>query len=210
MRSRDFFVSAGSQVKFTRCVLAAIISVLCVANAKASTVTYTESATVNGSLNGFSFASKLITETGTGDTTNISGSPFITNPLSTVTFSVAGVGSGAFTDAFEVINNQTTTIAGFEDFASSDLLDIMNPAFASYDLSTSTGPITGPGSVNPGIFFPTNAGLLNLTGLTTNVTFTANVSGVSAVPIPPALPLFASGLAGLGLLGWRRKKAAAG
>ena len=31
-----------------------------------------------------------------------------------------------------------------------------------------------------------------------------------ATPLPAALPLFASGLAGLGLLGWRRKKAAAG
>ena len=35
------------------------------------------------------------------------------------------------------------------------------------------------------------------------------VSGVSAVPLPAALPLFATGLAGLGLLGWRRKKKAA-
>jgi hypothetical protein len=32
--------------------------------------------------------------------------------------------------------------------------------------------------------------------------------GVSDVPLPAALPLFASGLVGLGLLGWRRKKAA--
>ena len=31
---------------------------------------------------------------------------------------------------------------------------------------------------------------------------------VSEVPLPAALPLFASGLAGLGLLGWRRKKKA--
>jgi hypothetical protein len=29
---------------------------------------------------------------------------------------------------------------------------------------------------------------------------------LSAVPLPGALPLFATGLAGLGLLGWRKKK----
>ena len=34
-------------------------------------------------------------------------------------------------------------------------------------------------------------------------------SNATAVPLPTALPLFATGLAGLGLLGWRRKKAAA-
>jgi hypothetical protein len=37
-----------------------------------------------------------------------------------------------------------------------------------------------------------------------------SVSTLAAVPLPAALPLFASGLIGLGLLGWRRKKAAAG
>ena len=35
-------------------------------------------------------------------------------------------------------------------------------------------------------------------------------ANVSAIPIPGALPLFATGLGVLGLLGWRRKKAAAG
>ena len=34
--------------------------------------------------------------------------------------------------------------------------------------------------------------------------------GPVVTPLPTALPLFASGLVGLGLLGWRRKKSAAG
>jgi hypothetical protein len=39
--------------------------------------------------------------------------------------------------------------------------------------------------------------------------FTVQIVGtVSSVPLPAALPLFATGLAGLGLLGWRRKRKA--
>jgi hypothetical protein len=34
-------------------------------------------------------------------------------------------------------------------------------------------------------------------------------NATSATPVPPTLPLFASGLGGLGLLGWRRKRKAA-
>jgi hypothetical protein len=41
------------------------------------------------------------------------------------------------------------------------------------------------------------------------VTYTGAV-GTITTPLPATLPLFATGLAGLGLLGWRRKKAAAG
>lgn len=37
----------------------------------------------------------------------------------------------------------------------------------------------------------------------------ADVVTASATPLPAALPLFASGLGGLGLLGWRRKRKAA-
>jgi hypothetical protein len=44
-----------------------------------------------------------------------------------------------------------------------------------------------------------------------SLTFQSDVSDPAlTTPLPAALPLFASGLAGLGLLGWRRKKAAAG
>jgi hypothetical protein len=41
--------------------------------------------------------------------------------------------------------------------------------------------------------------------------FDFSIHGIDpvATPLPGALPLFASGLVGLGLLGWRRKKKAA-
>ena len=53
----------------------------------------------------------------------------------------------------------------------------------------------------------------NINGFATNEFWAAfnNIttsSSVSAVPLPAALPLFASGLVGLGLLGWRRKRKA--
>ena len=66
----------ASSHKFTPCVLAAIISVLCVANAKAVPITYTESATVSGTLTPVSgpvitFTDAQLTLTGTGDTAHV-------------------------------------------------------------------------------------------------------------------------------------------
>jgi len=46
-------------------------------------------------------------------------------------------------------------------------------------------------------------------GLVDIQAFTLSNVPVSTVPLPAALPLFAGGLVGLLLLGWRRKKAAA-
>ena len=51
------------------------------------------------------------------------------------------------------------------------------------------------------------AGLANDRG---SVILGSGATFTPVVPIPATLPLFATGLAGLGLLGWRRKKAAAG
>jgi hypothetical protein len=44
----------------------------------------------------------------------------------------------------------------------------------------------------------------------TNATFDAtfNITAVATTPLPAALPLFATGLGVLGLLGWRRKRKA--
>jgi hypothetical protein len=181
--------------------------VLCAANAKASTIIYTESATVSGGLfsasGSVSFSAALLTLTGTGDTANITnlGGGFFFNPL-TVSFSVAGK-SGTFTDPFRVFDDKGNLTAGFRDDNLGDLLNTLDPAFVNYDLSTSIGPVTNISTFTSGTPFPTSAGLLVL-NLAGDATFTAVVT-----PLPDALPLFASGLVGLGLLGWRRKRKAA-
>jgi hypothetical protein len=58
--------------------------------------------------------------------------------------------------------------------------------------------------------FPTGGSLINakiniLAGLTNEAAF---VPAVAETPLPAALPLFATGLGALGLLGWRRKRKA--
>jgi PEP-CTERM motif len=197
-----------------KCVLAAIISVLCVANAKAVPITYTETAAISGSLNGVSFADKLLTLTGTGDTAAVapaSGIGFsgFTNPI-TVTFSVAGTGSGSLIGSYHVFDNHIAGSAGFtNDTTQHFLLFIFGPAaFDSYALSTSIGPFTDDAEWNPGVSFPSTAGALIIqTVLNEEGTFTAAVGEVvPSVPVPGTLPLFATGLGALGLLGWRRKR----
>ena len=206
---------AMHQVKFTPCVLAAIISVLFVANAKAVPITYTESATVSGSIaaGGLvgSFTNALLTLTATGDTANVQqvSGTFFNNVTTSFTLSggVGGVGSGTFTDSIAVLVVQSCCAS----FGDNNQLSIIlstdsNTAFASYALATSIGPITGPSTINSGFSFPTSVGALSINSAG-DATFTAVVTPV--VPLPGALPLFATGLGALGLLAWRRKRKAA-
>jgi hypothetical protein len=75
-------------------------------------------------------------------------------------------------------------------------------------LSPSPSSNTDVGSVT---FF-----LISLSGFVPNVTFdSVSFSGTAIaappppeIPAPAALPLFATGIGGLGMLGWRRKRRA--
>ena len=81
--------------------------------------------------------------------------------------------------------------------------------------STSGGSffISTPGATNAFELF--DAGVSSAGGLTVIVSgssmsgdaFTSNTIG-TATPLPAALPLFATGLGAMGLLGWRRKRKA--
>jgi hypothetical protein len=93
--------------------------------------------------------------------------------------------------------------------------------------TTTCGP-TGPGCANEMIFYsldngsaPADVGSLSFSNLTNFITENADgtfsyttsngvntYDGISETPLPAALPLFATGLGALGLLGWRRKRKA--
>ena len=95
---------------------------------------------------------------------------------------------------------------------------IIGPPGGGGTYSAANGSIAGNGPHNPflnqsALFTFTSPDITSDTTIT-SATFsfgtTAGVNVPGVVPIPGALPLFATGLAGLGLLGWRRKKTAAG
>ena len=89
---------------------------------------------------------------------------------------------------------QTFAIDGTFTFTANVIYQVMMQAYAS-----STEGHQATAWVDP--FFSAPAGYSVLTS--------DNIGNLATTPIPAALPLFATALGGMGLIGWRRKKAAA-
>jgi hypothetical protein len=136
---------------------------------------------------------------------------------STVTFDVSGTGilagsTWSVDTATAVVQNANIEFSGY-NFNTDDssffqrfyVIDSTNtygfylPDFFRTSFIGFAGGTFTDGTIGHGL----DASIIDASSLT--VTFTAETS---ATPLPAALPLFATGLGALGLLGWRRKRKA--
>jgi hypothetical protein len=187
----------------------------------ASPITYNFSGTASGMLGGTAFTNALVQETATGNTANIvsllvgpSGKQvsIFAEPISTVTITIAGLGTTTVTDPSAIWSVPTPVVitSGFPDLPYVILGTLDNPpalnsitgygalgsnALLGYDLATSFGPLTAsPGSVG----YPTGLVVDTSSG---NLSFTANIGPTSqgaftaTTPEPGSFLIVSSGLA---------------
>jgi PEP-CTERM motif len=191
--------------------LTLILTVVMVANAAESfavPITFEFSGTGVGFLGGQPFNGAAFTITSTANTDNVRlvEPGIIRLDAETAVVSVAGIGSGEFYNLTANVDNQQFSRVGFSDLDQNrGILFIDHPAFQSYDLTTSIGPLSGPPHFNVGWNYPTSNGNFSLTTVS-QATFRA-----IAVPEPASLLLLGgavllfAGASGRGLKGYKRK-----
>jgi hypothetical protein len=187
-------------------VFVAVLTLLLtgVKQAQAIDLTYSVVGTGTGSLGATNFTNALVTVSFTGNTVDVMGSGgFFSNTVGTATVTVTGIGTATFTDAMEAFVNQGMIAAGVVDLTlSGSVFDTFNAAFATYDLRTPLGPLSGAPFIRPDLTFPTTLGGFHLASIAGNSTFTA-AAPAGTVPEPAGCALLAVGTLGLLGYGWR-------
>jgi hypothetical protein len=169
----------------------------------ATTINYLDSFVASGFLGGTAFTDSLVTITLTGDTAKVFGdAPDIVINTGSFTINVASLGTIAnLTDSFELLDSSVGGPAHSGAILFADqteglgIIGSNDPAFGSYLLTTSIGPITDSSIIyNSAAAFRTNLGMfiIDSAGPTT---FTA-----SLVPESATITLIVFGLGGLAVL----------
>jgi len=172
-------------------VLAGALTCTAFTSSQASTVTYDYN--VNLTLGSWTVTGDIQTDaTGTLSAGDITGfSLQLSNGVNSYTLSsISALGSDLSADANGLFYNFGSSANGYLDFyqPSAAFFELAQPNYCGTSQAVCVGA--------PSIVFASSS----MTG--------AFEIGTAATPLPAALPLFATGLGGLGLLGWRRKRKA--
>ena len=182
------------------CFLVLPVATFVAPSARATTITYTFTGVVSGVLGSTSFASADLTITAVADTSAILQNPLGTFNISpaNATISLSGVGSMNVTGTDYVFDCQSCNKVGYGVMGipnCCDLIQVVDPSFGSYDLSTAFGPITNSTDLSVGDWFdiPTSMGLMTLRSYDSS-TFQATIT---SSPEPMSMLLLLAGLPGV-------------
>lgn len=176
-------MSHTSRFKFVR-VLVASAALLGSAGVLAATITYTMTGTGTGTVGATPFTNAAYTITMVGDTTAVTGTTLRQNNV-TATMAIAGIGTATITELVDIFDNHSNSTVGLQrQLSGLDLIDGTNAAFATYDLASNIGPISGLTATALGQF--TNLGsTLGPITMPSSSTFTFQATVGGAPPPPP-------------------------
>ncbi len=173
-------------------------------HARADAIAYTESVIGSGSLDGQDFTDSQVTLTFTADPSTVY-EPIFQIWVADATSATVQVGSMSDTLAgpYHLFDYQPGPSVGLASGTAAspgpDILDTDDPAFSSYNLQTTIGPITDSGAIT-GNAFATDSGFFQLTSISGDVTLTA-----ASAPEPAAIFLMGFGLLGVSAIRFVRR-----